>query len=205
MFIIPALISVMGCASSNHEKDGEHESDSEQAGHLSGHEEGGGEGEESGQEFAKDQTYDQVRNGARLMLAYDGKANAFVGTVENTTDQPLSRVRVEVHLSSGIELGPTTPTDLAPGQKINVELKGTGQEFDKWSAHPEIGSSEHGEEGGHDEGGEQGEAGEHGKKAERGEKGEHREGKERSGEGEHGEKGEHDRESGEHGKKREHN
>ena len=143
--IILALISGIGCASSTDEEDGEHGANGELTGHLPGYEEGGGEGEESGQEFAKNETYDHVRNGARLKLVYDAKTNAFVGTVENTTNQTLSKVRVEVHLSNGIELGPTTPTDLVPGQKINVELSAAGQDFNKWSAHPEVGSSEHGE------------------------------------------------------------
>ena len=154
MLIILALISGIGCASSDHDEDGEHEANGEQTGHLPSHEEGDGEGEESGQEFAKDQTYDQVRNGARLKLVYDAATNAFVGTVENTTNQTLSKVRVEVHLSNGIELGPTTPTDLTSGQQINVELSAAGQDFNKWSAHPEVGSSEHGGGEGHDEGGE---------------------------------------------------
>ena len=143
--IILALISGIGCASSTDEEDGEHGANGELTGHLPGYEEGDGEGEESGQQFAKDETYDQVRNGARLKLAYDVKVNSFVGTVENTTNQTLSKVRVEVHLSNGIELGPTTPTDLVPGQKINVELSAAGQDFNKWSAHPEVGSSEPGE------------------------------------------------------------
>ena len=147
--IILTLISGIGCTSSN--KDGEHEANGE-TGHLPRHEEGGGEGEESGQAFAKNETYDNVRNGARLILKYDAKTNAFVGTVENTTNQTLSKVRVEVHLSNGIELGPTTPTNLAPGQKLNVELSAAGQDFNKWSAHPEIGSGEHGGGEGHDEG-----------------------------------------------------
>ena len=152
--IILALISGIGCASPNHDENGEHEANGERTGHLPSHEEGGGEGEESGQEFAKNETYDHVRNGARLKLVYDAKTNAFVGTVENTTNQTLSKVRVEVHLSNGIELGPTTPTDLAPGQKINVELSAAGQDFNKWSAHPEVGSSEHGGGEQHDEDGE---------------------------------------------------
>ena len=137
--IILALISGIGCASSTDEEDGEHGANGERTGHLPGHEEADGEGEESGQQFAKDETYDQVRNGARLKLAYDVKVNSFVGTVENTTNQTLSKVRVEVHLSNGIELGTTTPTDLTPGQKINVELSAAGQDFNKWSAHPEVG------------------------------------------------------------------
>ena len=152
--IILALIGGIGCASSTDEEDGEHGANGEQTGHLPSYEEGGSEGEESGQEFAKDETYDQVRNGARLKLVYDAKTNAFVGTAENTTNQTLSKVRVEVHLSNGIELGPTTPTDLAPDQTINVELSAAGQDFNKWSAHPEVGSSEHGGGEQHDEDGE---------------------------------------------------
>ena len=154
MLMILALISGIGCASSTDEEDGEHGANGELTGHLPGQEEGDGEGEESGQQFAKNETYDHVRNGARLKLVYDAKTNAFVGTVENTTNQTLSKVRVEVHLSNGIELGPTTPTDLAPGQKINVELSAAGQDFNKWSAHPEVGSSEHGGGEQHDEDGE---------------------------------------------------
>ena len=136
--IVLALISGIDCASSTDEEDGEHGTNGE-TGHLPGHEEGGGEGEESGQQFAKDETYDHVRNGARLILAYDAKTNAFVGTVENTTNQTLSKVRVEVHLSNGVELGPTTPTDLVPGQKIDIELSSAGQDFNTWGAHPEVG------------------------------------------------------------------
>ena len=43
-----------------------------------------------------------------------------VGTVENTTDKALSKVRVKVHLSNGTELGPTPEGDLAPGAKRDV-------------------------------------------------------------------------------------
>jgi hypothetical protein len=101
------------------------------------------EGEESGTEYGLNATYDKVRNGARLILAYDTQSNSFTGTVENTTDKTLERVRVEVHLSNGKELGPTTPADLAPGQRRNVKLEASSQGFDGWSAHPEVGSEEH--------------------------------------------------------------
>ena len=153
ILITLALIIGIGCESSDHDEDGEHGANGE-TGHLPSHEEGGSEGEESGQQFAKNETYDKVRHGARLILSFDANTNTFVGTVENTTNQTLSKVRVEVHLSNGIELGPTTPNDLAPGQKTNVELSAAGQDFNKWSAHPEVGSSEHGGGEGHDEGGE---------------------------------------------------
>ena len=81
--------------------------------HRGGSESGDG-GEESGTQFAPSETYDAVRAGARLILTYDSTANEFTGTVANTTEARLSRVRVEVHLSNGIELGPTTPVDLGP-------------------------------------------------------------------------------------------
>ena len=104
----------------------------------------GAEGEESGTELALTESYDNVRNGARLILAYDAKSNSFNGTVENTTDKTLKRVRVEVHLSNGKELGPTTPADLDPGKKREVKLTATSKNFDGWTAHPEVGSGEHG-------------------------------------------------------------
>ena len=132
-----------------------------------------GEGEESGVLLTLDQTYDEVRNGARLILGYDAVADAFVGTVQNVTDATLSMVRVEVHLSNGTELGPTTPVDLAPGATIKVKLIATAAAFSGWTAHPESGP-------GHGTGGEGG--GEHGSGGEGG--GEHESGSE--GRGEHG-------------------
>ncbi len=105
---------------------------------------GNEEGEESGTEYALGETYDHVRNGARLILAYDAQSNSFAGTVENTTSKTLERVRVEVHLSNGMELGPTTPADLAPDEKRDVKLTATSKDFTGWSAHPEVGNEEHG-------------------------------------------------------------
>jgi len=105
------------------------------------------DGEESGAELALNETYDRVRNGARLILAYDAQTNAFKGAVENTTDETLKQVRVEVHLSNGKELGPTPAADLAPGGKREVQLIATSTDFDGWTAHPEVGEGEHGSDG----------------------------------------------------------
>ena len=132
-------------------------------GEMREREHGGGEGgeEESGTTLTLEQTYNEERNGARLMLRYDAEANAFVGTVQNVSEGTLTRVRVEVHLSNGTELGPTTPGDLAPGDKIDVTLQATDETFTGWTAHPEVGGgaeSEHGPDG--ESSGEQGEQGE---------------------------------------------
>ena len=132
--------------------------------------------EESNTEFSLNETYDRVRNGARLILTYDAQGNSFIGTVENTTNETLKQVRVEVHLSNGKELGPTLPVNLAPGKKIDVQLIATSMDFNGWTAHPEVGSGEHGhdrEHGEHDS--------EHDGEHDREGSGEH----DREGEGEH--------------------
>ena len=81
-------------------------------GERGGSENGSEGGEEGGRMLALDETFDEVRKGARLILSYNAGANEFSGTVENTTSATLEQVRVEVHLSNGVELGPTTPQDL---------------------------------------------------------------------------------------------
>lgn len=117
---------------------------------------GEGEGEESGTQLTLDQVYDEVRKGTHLVLAYNEESNSFTGTVENVSDSLLDRVRVEVHLSNGMELGPTTQVDLQPGEKRLVLLEPESHDFTSWSTHAEVGSGEH--EDGHSHEGE----GEHG-------------------------------------------
>ena len=140
--IAVALFAVACSGNESQQGSGEHsERQSQQSGH--GQQQGQGQGQEqSAVQFSRSDTYDHTRNGARLILSYDREANEFVGTVENTTDDTLSRVRVEVHLSNGTELGPTTPTDLDPGEAMDITLTATEEAFETWSAHPEVGDEE---------------------------------------------------------------
>jgi hypothetical protein len=121
---------------------GEHARSEGQGEHGEGGEGGehdrGGEGEESGEYIGADDTWDKTRGGARLTLRFDPASNAFVGTVENTAEATLCAVRVEVHLSSGTELGPTERTDLRAGEQTAVELATEGEAFESWTAHPEV-------------------------------------------------------------------
>lgn len=130
------------------------------------------EGEEEGERLKVDETYDKVRKGVRLILSHDEASASFKGTIENTSNELIKDVRVEVHLSNGNELGPTEKEDLAPGEKNDVSLLAEDQTFEWWSTHAEVGKGEHGSnhEGEGEHGGEHG--GEH--------KGEHseREGRE---------------------------
>ncbi len=122
--------------------------------------------EESTVQLALTDTYDSVRNGAHLIMSYDTSTNSFRGTVENTTGAILSQVRVEIHLSNGIELGPTPPVDLLPGETRPIVLQAMGPPFDMWTAHPEVGPSTGGgseddmESGGGEGGSEHGQGGE---------------------------------------------
>ena len=163
--ILVLLFGISSCSveqddSSAEESEAEHEESAgaetaETGGEEHGSNGSAGEesGEESGTQYAKTETYDETRNGARLVMNYDTEANAFIGTVENTADETLKQVRIEVHLSNGTELGPTEPSDLDPGKSMDVTLFVFDEEFDTWSAHPEVGESgsgEHSSEENHD-------------------------------------------------------
>ena len=109
--------------------------------------------------LALKQIYDVSRNGARLVMRYDEASNRFIGKVVNKTNAALTRTRVEIHLSNGVELGPTTPTDLPAGYLLSVTIPATDQTFDSWAPHVEFGMGEggsgegSGEHGGGNEGG----------------------------------------------------
>ena len=123
------------------------------------------------------ETHDADHGGARLVLKYDPSGNSFKGYVENTTNRILERVRVEIHLSNGAELGPTAPADMAPGEIIEINLPATQGTFTGWTAHAEAGTGE--ERGGEEESG-----GEHGGGESRGQQGGNESGKEHGGDGE---------------------
>ena len=140
----------------------------EQGSGESGGEGSGGGGEEgSANMLAPDETFDAIRGGARLILSYDAPSNSFRGTVENTTSGVLDRVRVEVHLSNGTELGPTTPTDMAPGEVAAINLPATPAPFTGWTAHAEVGGGGEGSESGGEHGSGRESGGEHGSGGER--------------------------------------
>ncbi|MCY3542563.1 MAG: hypothetical protein OXH22_00755 [Chloroflexi bacterium] len=133
-------------------------------GHGPGGESGASCSEEgSGATLALDETFDETRGGARLVMSYDAPSNSFNGTVENTTNNTLSNVRIEVHLSNGTELGPTTPVDMASGEIYAVNMPATQEAFSGWIAHAEVSGGDGGGE--HGSGGESG--GEHGGRGER--------------------------------------
>ena len=143
------------------EAGGEHggEGGGAEGGGESGSEGSGGGEEASANMLTPDETFDMVRGGARLTMSYDAASNAFNGTVENTTNNILRQVKIEVHLSNGVELGPTTPTDLAPGESMAINLPATAAPFTGWTPHAEVGSGESAQAGGEGSGESGGESG----------------------------------------------
>ena len=133
------------------ESSGEHGGEGSESGS------GGEEGSGAANMLALDDTFDMVRAGARLILRYDAPSNSFKGTVENTTNGVLSQVRIEVHLSNGVELGPTTPRDMAPGEVVSISMPATAASFTGWTPHAEVGGGEG--SGGEGSGGEGSESG----------------------------------------------
>ncbi len=117
------------------EEHGEHDEREERGEHDEGEE---GEDEESGEYIGRGDRWDAIRRGARLVLAFDPASNAFTGTVENTTESMLCAVRVEVHLATGTELGPTERTNVPAGESIEIELPTEEEAFQTWTAHPEV-------------------------------------------------------------------
>ena len=103
-------------------------------------ESGGTEPGESGTQYGLTDTARESRSGVDLVMQYEAGQRRFTGTVTNTTNATVSNVRVEIHLSNGVELGPTPRVNLAAGQVHPVELDARGQNFTRWSVHVEIGS-----------------------------------------------------------------
>ena len=96
---------------------------------------------ESGTRWNPNETATDTRSGVNLVISYNSSSQRFSGTVTNTTGSTVTDVRVEIHLSNGTELGPTPRVELKAQEGRPVTLDASGQNFDWYSVHVEIGSS----------------------------------------------------------------
>ena len=94
---------------------------------------------ESGTQYQLSDTATESRSGVDLVLRYDQPSETFTGMLTNTTGAPVADVRVEIHLSNGVELGPTPRIMIGAGETSPVELDAGGQSFTSFSVHIEIG------------------------------------------------------------------
>ena len=131
LLILASLLLLVACKKQDEEKNTENDQKSE----------------ESGDQIARGDEYYALRSGTRLKVKFDENSQSFIGTVENMTEETLPNVRVEIHLSNGMEIGPTTPVDLRAGRSNEFWLKVESGDFTHWSAHAEVGGeyAEHSE------------------------------------------------------------
>ena len=94
---------------------------------------------ESGTQYQLSDTARESRAGVDLVLRYDQPNETFTGTLTNTTGAAVADVRIEIHLSNGVELGPTPRIVIGAGETNPVELDARGQSFTAFSVHIEIG------------------------------------------------------------------
>ena len=78
--------------------------------------------------------------GSSWLMGFEQGAERFSGTVRNMTSQTVRDARIEIHLSNGVELGPT-PVEGDAGDTLPVELDARGQTLDWSSGHVEPGST----------------------------------------------------------------
>lgn len=140
-----AILSIAlsyGCSNDKGSSENQNSSivtESQDEANLEGQPPGEEKGEESGAELTLGKSYDRVQNGVRLLMSFDVRSNSFTGSLENTTENTIEKVRVKIHLSNDLDLGPTNPVDLKPGQKRFIQLMPPGKDFDGWTAGVQVG------------------------------------------------------------------
>ena len=78
---------------------------------------------------------------AEYSFRFDMADIAFRGTVHNPTARPICQPRTEIHIGIGgtsvIELGPTIPAALSPGETVKVVMTAPDYMPDTYAVHPE--------------------------------------------------------------------
>ena len=105
-----------------------------------GGESGGESGEEANPSIPINVPYAGVNAGQTFDFRYEADTGLFRGTVENTSAGLVCASRTEIHLGTPmgvVELGPTIPEDLEPGDVLYVVMYQDGPEPDTYILHPE--------------------------------------------------------------------
>lgn len=97
---------------------------------------------ESVTQLGLDGVFDEVIEGLHVVMSYDAENHLFRGTLENTTEETLKEIEVEIHLSNGKELGPEEFAEMTPEMDFVVDFEAGEEDFKTWSVHVEVGSEE---------------------------------------------------------------
>lgn len=84
--------------------------------------------------------YNGISKGVKIVLSYDFRKSAFIGSVENMTTKTIENISIRVILSSGLSLESTVIKNFLPGDRKNIILNDNGQMFNWWIAHATKGS-----------------------------------------------------------------
>lgn len=102
--------------------------------------EGGGDGNEDAPNIPIGDTASGTFGTAEYSFLYDMEEMAFRGTVHNPTIDFICGSKTEIHMGIGgtvVELGPTIPDNLSPGETIKVVMTAPAYMPDAYSVHPE--------------------------------------------------------------------
>lgn len=87
----------------------------------------------------KTDVYDDTINGVHVIFKYMGDDDKyFFGSRMNLTDETIEGFQIGVHLSNGMDLGPTPVGDLLPGQEGSMMIDAEVAEWEKWAANVEF-------------------------------------------------------------------
>lgn len=99
-----------------------------------------GAGDESSPPIPLSDGFSGVFQNQNFAFAYDPSTRAFRGTVVNPTSNFVCLSRTEIHLGVAgqvVELGPTIPENLGPGEVLNVVVTAHGVTPLTYTLHPE--------------------------------------------------------------------
>ncbi len=82
--------------------------------------------------------YDDTISGVHVMVKYMLDDKYFYGSLENVGDELVKGIKVGMHLSNGMDLGPTHGLDLVPGKAGSVVIDADIKEWEKWAVYVEL-------------------------------------------------------------------
>lgn len=96
-------------------------------------------------QLLKTDVYDDTISGVHVMVKYMLDDKYFYGSLENVGDEHVVGLKLGMHLSNGMDLGPSHGADLEPGKAGSVVIDADIKEWEKWAVYVEIGDAEGGE------------------------------------------------------------
>ena len=82
--------------------------------------------------LASPDLFDASKKNVRLVLQYKPAEKGFKGYMENTTNETIKKVSVVIYIEGKAQIGPLSPTDLYPNEKMELTFTYDLKEDEKW-------------------------------------------------------------------------